>query len=90
LVKRITCIKKERDRLAKRLKLLSIVEKVFPSDSNFLLVKTINADMIYSDLIKNKIIVRNRSRIVPGCIRITIGTVNENNRLLNALRKIEL
>ena len=69
---------------------MSIIEKVFPSDSNFLLVKTSNADLIYSKLLDNKIIVRNRNKIVPGCIRITIGTVSENNRLLSALRKIKI
>lgn len=90
LKKRITRIKTERERLAQNLKKLSIIEKVFPSDSNFLLVKTRNADLIYSKLLDNKIIVRNRNKIVPGCLRITVGTINENNKLIGALRKIRL
>jgi histidinol-phosphate aminotransferase len=90
LKNRVTRIKTERERLAENLKKLAIIEKVFPSDSNFLLVKTRNADLIYSKLIDNKIIVRNRNKIVPGCIRITVGTINENNKLIEALRKIKL
>jgi len=80
----------ERERLASALKKLSIIEEVFPSDSNFLLVRTRNADLIYSLLVEQKIIVRNRSKSVSGCIRITVGTRNENNKLLGALRRIEL
>lgn len=88
LKNRISMIKNERKRLAYELEKISIIEKVFPSDSNFLLVKTGNADLIYSELIGEKIIVRNRNKIVPGCIRITVGTKSENDRLLGALRKI--
>jgi histidinol-phosphate aminotransferase len=90
LKNRVTTIKTERNRLAENLKKLSIIEKVFPSDSNFILVKTGNADLIYSKLIDNKIIVRNRNKIVPGCIRITVGTIHENNRLIEVLQKIKL
>ncbi|HBC77170.1 MAG TPA: histidinol-phosphate transaminase [Bacteroidales bacterium] len=90
LKNKISMILKERERLAKALEKISIIEKVFPSDSNFLLVRTRDADKIYSELIDNKIIVRNRNRMVPGCIRITVGTERENNRLLNALQRIKL
>jgi histidinol-phosphate aminotransferase len=87
---RIRLIKTERERLAAGLKKICIIEKVFSSDSNFLLVKTRNADLIYSILIENKIIVRNRNKVVPGCLRITVGKVSENNRLLRTLRKITI
>jgi histidinol-phosphate aminotransferase len=90
LKNRVSLIKTERERLAHALEKMIIIEKVFPSDSNFLLVKTRNADMIYSELIDNKIIVRNRSKMVPGCIRITVGTKRENNKLLAALQRIEI
>jgi len=90
LTNKISMIKNERKRLAYELEKISIIEKVFPSDSNFLLVKTGNADLIYSELIEKKIIVRNRNKIVPGCIRITVGTKSENDRLLGALRKISI
>jgi histidinol-phosphate aminotransferase len=90
LKKRIRRIITERERLAKNLKKMSIIEKIFPSDSNFLLVKTKNADLIYSELIDNKIIVRNRNKIVPGCLRITVGTPGENNKLIRTLRTIKI
>lgn len=83
-------IKAERDRLAAGLRELNIIREVFPSDANFLLVRTGNADSIYEKLVENGIIVRNRNRIVPGCIRITVGTIKENNKLLETLRRIEL
>ena len=88
--KRIRRIITERERIAGSLKKMSIIEKIFPSDSNFLLVKTKNADLIYAELIDNKIIVRNRNKIVPGCIRITVGTKRENDKLLGTLRRIRL
>jgi histidinol-phosphate aminotransferase len=87
---RIRLILKERERLAHALEKITIIEKVFPSDSNFLLVRTGNADKVYSELINRNIIVRNRNRIIPGCIRITVGTKKENDRLLSALRKISV
>ena len=90
LKKRVRIIKTERERLASILKKMSIIEKVFPSDSNFLLVKTKDADLIYSWLIENKIVTRNRNKIIPGCIRITVGTKSENNRLITALSSIKL
>jgi histidinol-phosphate aminotransferase len=63
---------------------------VYPSDANFLLVRTADADRIYSELQKMNIIVRNRNKIIRGCIRITVGTRKENNILLKALRNISL
>jgi histidinol-phosphate aminotransferase len=90
LKKRIRRIITERERLARSLKKMSIIEKIFPSDSNFLLVKTKNADFIYTELIDNKIIVRNRNKMVSGCIRITVGTPAENDKLIRSLRAIKL
>lgn len=80
----------ERWRLAKELSRLSVVEKVFPSDANFLLVKTSDAAGIYKELIRTGIVVRNRSRVLfcDGCLRITVGTPEENDRLLESLRSI--
>ena len=90
-VKKQVCnIKIQRDKLAANLKKLTIIENVYPSDANFLLVKTKNADYIYSKLVENKIIVRNRSKIVPGCIRITVGTKSENDKLIQILKRITL
>lgn len=75
----------ERERLSAHLKKMKIIEQVFPSDSNFLLVKTPDPELVYKSLVEKEIIVRNRSKQIPGCLRITVGTRVENNRLLNAL-----
>jgi len=80
----------ERKRLAVKLEAIPVVEKVWPSDANFLLVRVKDADYIYNKLIGNNIIVRNKSREVSGCLRITAGTRSENDRLVDELDKIRL
>ncbi len=90
LKNRVRRIKNERERLTGCLREMNIIERVFKSDSNFILVKTRNADLIYSILVDNKIIVRNRNKVVPGCLRITVGTISENNKLIKILRKIKI
>lgn len=80
----------ERKRLVEKLEALPVVEKVFPSDSNFLLVRVKDADAIYNSLITKHIIVRNKSREIEGCLRITAGIRSENDRLLNELEQITL
>ncbi|MFA5815709.1 MAG: histidinol-phosphate transaminase [Bacteroidales bacterium] len=81
----------ERIRLADRLKKLAGVEKVYPSDANFLLVKFTDAKAIYKYLADNSIIVRDRSNqaLCEGCLRITVGTPAENDKLVNALLKTD-
>ena len=78
----------ERIRLAEKLATIPVVEKVWPSDSNFLLVKVKDPDGVYNKLISNNIIVRNKSREADGCLRITAGTRSENDRLISELNKI--
>ncbi|MFN2312884.1 MAG: aminotransferase class I/II-fold pyridoxal phosphate-dependent enzyme, partial [Bacteroidales bacterium] len=80
----------ERRRLAEKLETIPVVEKVWPSDANFLLIRVKDADYVYNKLIENNIIVRNRSREVSGCLRITTGTRTENDRLIEELKKIEI
>jgi histidinol-phosphate aminotransferase len=65
-------------------------EAVFHSDANFLLVKIKNAKRIYEQLCEKGIIVRDRSKVVlcDDCLRITIGTPNENRQLLEALNNL--
>ena len=69
---------------------LSIVKKIYPSDANFILVKMENADEIYKKLTEKKVIVRNRSKVekCEGCLRITIGTPDENTALMAALSEM--
>ena len=74
--------------LEKELATCSIVKKIFPSDSNFLLVRVDDADRRYRQLIERGLVVRNRSRepLCEDCLRITVGTPEENRLLIEALR----
>ncbi|HLT42156.1 MAG TPA: histidinol-phosphate transaminase [Sphingobacteriaceae bacterium] len=80
---------KARGNLSNLLEELPFVDRVFPSDANFILVKTDNANAIYDYLASKGIVVRNRSKVelCDGCLRITIGTPEENQTLLNALKE---
>ena len=82
-------ILKERERLHKNLSDLNIVKHIFPSDSNQLLVKFIDANTVFQHLIEEKIITRLRSSVIlcEDCIRISVGTKKENDLLLKALKK---
>jgi histidinol dehydrogenase len=87
---KIATILSERVRLVKALAEVPCIERVFDSDANFLLVRTTDANSIYNILRENGVVVRNRHRD-PGCancLRITIGTAPENERLLGLLRSI--
>jgi histidinol-phosphate aminotransferase len=79
----------EREKLAAGLAKLEIVEEVYPSDANFILIRTIDAKSIYKHLVDNGIIVRDRSKVelCNGSLRITIGTPKENEILINNLKK---
>jgi histidinol-phosphate aminotransferase len=83
-------IKKERERLSGILLKMHVIEKVYPSDSNFLLVKVKNASYIYNALVNRNIIIRNRSSMVDNCLRITIGKKSENDQLIRALKSISI
>jgi histidinol-phosphate aminotransferase len=69
----------------------SFVKEIYPSDSNFILIKTDDADKLYQYLLGHKIIVRNRSKepLCENCIRITIGTPTENETLIKSLMNYE-
>jgi len=79
----------ERDRLSKALNEINIVKKVYPSDANFILIEVTDAPKIYDTLVEQGIIVRDRSKVTlcEGCLRITVGTKEENDKLLNVLEK---
>ncbi len=84
----IRTIVKERQLLSEALQQLSFVEKVYPSDANFILVKMQDANTIYQYLLEQGIVVRNRSSVLlcEDCLRITIGTAAENQLLLESLK----
>lgn len=79
----------QRDVLKNLLLSLSCVEEIYPSDSNFLLVKVNDANGIYKYLQDKGIIVRNRHRVTlcANCLRITVGTPTENAEIYNALKE---
>ena len=81
-------IKKERERLSAILPEIKVVEMVYPSDANFLLVKVKNANDIYNRLVTMNIIVRNRNAVIGNCLRITIGKRSENDKLIDAFNEI--
>lgn len=78
----------ERQKLREALSQIPIIRKVYPSQANFLLVEVSDANSVYQNLIQQGIIIRNRNKDVKNCIRISIGTPQENKALLNALQNI--
>lgn len=82
-------IVQEREMLVQALPTLDAVEKVYPSDANFLLVKVKEANRLYTYLLEQGIVVRNRASLpgCEGCLRISIGTVDENQQLFQAIAK---
>ncbi|MDR1380841.1 MAG: histidinol-phosphate transaminase [Tannerella sp.] len=80
----------QREILAAKLAAIPLIEKIYPSDANFLLVKTPDANDIYSKLTDRGIVVRNRSNVslCLGCLRITVGTAEENDILTNTLKQL--
>ena len=81
-------LRSERERMAQALAACPAVERVYPSDANFLLVRAAAPDRLYDALIAAGVIVRNRSRIpgCEGCLRITIGRPEENDRMLQTVQ----
>lgn len=80
-------ILEQRHRLSVALLRFPFVQKVFPSDSNSILIKVEDADGLYNFLVDNKIIIRNRNKtpLCESCVRITIGNKQENEALLQAM-----
>ena len=88
--KNINIVLNQRNLLVSCLEKLDFVEKIYKSDANFLLVKVDNADLRYNQLLENGIVVRNRSNqpLCQNCLRITIGTKNENTSLIKTLNEL--
>lgn len=84
-------IRDARDLLLPALYELPLCKGIYPTAANFVLMKVTDADAIYNYLIDCGIVVRNRNRVqlCEGCLRITVGTREENNELISALRKIK-
>jgi histidinol-phosphate aminotransferase len=79
----------ERKKLSAEISKLPFVLKVYPSEASFILVKTIDAKSVYNFLVDNQIVIRDRSKVelCEGCLRITVGTPEENMQILKKLKE---
>ena len=86
----VRMLKLERDRMIEAFRMLPICQTVYPTDANFFLAKMQDAQKTYDYLVDKGVIVRNRTRVklCQNCLRITVGTKNENNELIAALRQM--
>jgi histidinol-phosphate aminotransferase len=84
----IAAILFEREDLVRQLSVLKFVKKIYPSAANFLLIKVDQANQIYQFLVDQGIIIRNRSTVLlcANCLRITVGTKEENKLLIECLK----
>ena len=80
----------QREKLIVKLKTISFIEKIYETDANFVLVKVDNATERYNQLIEKGIVVRNRTTQVlcENTLRLTVGTINENKKLIKALKEL--
>jgi len=84
-------IVENRKELAKELLKVGFVKKIYPSDSNFLLVKVDDANRRYKELIGKELVIRNRTNepLCKNCLRITVGTAKENKILIKSLVQLD-
>lgn len=85
----IDLTRQERARLSQELVTIPAVRKVWPSDANFLLIEVAGGRKAYDYLLANGIVTRDRSSVVKDSIRITVGTADENTRVLEVLRQYQ-
>ena len=86
----VNSILNQKEKLISFLEKLDFVEKIYESDANFILVKVDNADLRYNQLLKKGIVVRNRTNqyLCQNCLRITVGTKDENKILIKTLNEL--
>lgn len=85
----IRIILAERDRIQERLQGLRSVTNIFPSDANFLLIQTVDAKRLTAVMLKHGIKIRDRSGVVDNAVRISVGTPEQNDAMLNAFEEYE-
>lgn len=90
VTKEISLINEGRDSLLKQLLQINYIENIFPTDANFILIKVDDANKRYNQLLEKGIVIRNRTTqpLCENCLRITIGTKPENEKLINALQTL--
>lgn len=86
----VAVLLRERNRIAEIIKNLPSVKKLYPSDANFLLLRVNDANAAYDYLVSRGVIVRNRNTVslCQGCLRVTVGTPEENNVFIEALNEM--
>ena len=91
VMQEIDILNQERAALAEEIVKLTITQHVYPSDANFILAKVNDANATYNYLVKKGIIVRNRNTVTlcEGCIRISVGTPEENKEVINTLKELK-
>ena len=90
-IKEIEILKEEREKVMKELVRCKIVTEIFPSETNFILFRVDNATFQYNQFLENGIVVRNRSNdsLCRSCLRITIGTKEENEKVIELLKNLK-
>ena len=88
--KQVASIVKQRKKLINSLNKIAFISKIHPTDANFILVEVDDATERYNQLIDKKIVVRNRTLqpLCKNCLRITVGTKKDNEKLINALKEL--
>ena len=88
--KQVASIVKQRKKLIHSLNKIAFISKIHPTDANFILVEVDDATERYNQLIDKKIVVRNRTLqpLCKNCLRITVGTKKDNEKLINALKEL--
>lgn len=86
----IACLLDERAVLIEALKAIDFIEKVYPSDANFVMVKVDDANKRYQQLIDSGLVIRNRTTqpLCENCLRLTVGTKDENKKLIENFKKL--
>ena len=85
----IKIILEEKKSLIQNLEKLDLVKKIFPSDANFILISVDNANLVYQELVNQNVIIRNRNSVIKNCLRITVGSPDENKKLIETLQNID-
>ncbi len=90
VINEIKMIQKSRDLFLEELKDVEFIEKIFPTDANFILIRVDDATKRYNQLLEKGIVVRNRNTqpLCNNCLRITIGTKKENDKLITILQSL--
>ncbi|MFO7673924.1 MAG: histidinol-phosphate transaminase [Lutibacter sp.] len=90
IIVEIESIITEREALLEILKEVKFVEKIYPTEANFILVKVDDANKRYNELIAKGIVIRNRTTqpLCENCLRLTVGTISENIKLIKALKDL--